>query len=49
LLIFAQWLRIARRIIQTDEQTIEEGIRIIAEELERGKYTNSSPKSFFRF
>lgn len=36
-------------IIRTDEQAIEEGIRIIAEELEHGKYSNSSPKPFFRF
>ncbi|WP_171686521.1 aminotransferase-like domain-containing protein [Paenibacillus planticolens] len=35
-------------IIRTDEQEIEEGIRIIAEELERARYTSSSPKPFFR-
>ncbi|WP_245987671.1 PLP-dependent aminotransferase family protein [Cohnella lupini] len=34
-------------IIRTDEQEIEEGIRIIAEELERAQYTSSSPKPFF--
>ncbi|MDF2713623.1 MAG: GntR family transcriptional regulator [Paenibacillus sp.] len=35
-------------IIRTNEQNIEEGIRIIAEELERAEYTSSSPKPFFR-
>ncbi|MCR8655938.1 aminotransferase-like domain-containing protein [Paenibacillus endoradicis] len=35
-------------IIRTDEQAIEEGIRIIAEEVENSRYTNNSPKSFFR-
>lgn len=37
-------------IIRTDEQDIEEGIRIIAEELERAEYTqqmSSSPKPVF--
>lgn len=35
-------------IIRTDEQDIEEGIRIIAEELERAQYTSRSPKPFYR-
>ncbi|SEG71541.1 PLP-dependent aminotransferase family protein [Paenibacillus sp. UNC499MF] len=35
-------------IIRTDERDIEEGIRIIAEELERTPITSSSPKPFFR-
>ncbi|WP_256762090.1 PLP-dependent aminotransferase family protein [Cohnella sp. WQ 127256] len=35
-------------IIRTDEHDIEEGIRIIAEELERTQYTSSIPKPFFR-
>ncbi|MDU0201705.1 aminotransferase-like domain-containing protein [Paenibacillus sp. MAH-36] len=33
-------------IIRTDEQDMEEGIRIIAEELERAQPTSSSPKPF---
>ncbi|GAA3406782.1 hypothetical protein GCM10020370_35180 [Paenibacillus hodogayensis] len=36
-------------IIRTDEHDIEEGIRIIAEELERTRSTSSLPKPFFRF
>lgn len=35
-------------IIRTDEQAIEEGLRIIAEELKQAEYTSSSPKPFFR-
>lgn len=35
-------------IIRTDEKDIEEGIRIIAEELKHSQYTSSSPKPFFR-
>ncbi|MCY9590574.1 PLP-dependent aminotransferase family protein [Paenibacillus chitinolyticus] len=35
-------------IIRTDEQQIEEGIRIISEELERAPLTGRSPKPFFR-
>ncbi|MFS0838764.1 hypothetical protein [Paenibacillus sp. 1P03SA] len=35
-------------IIRADERDIEEGIRIIAEELERAPITSSSPKPFFR-
>ncbi|MNI07853.1 valine--pyruvate transaminase [compost metagenome] len=35
-------------IIRTDEHDIEEGIRIIAEELERAQHTSNSPKPFFR-
>ncbi|GAA4830372.1 hypothetical protein GCM10023310_04290 [Paenibacillus vulneris] len=35
-------------IIRTDERDIEEGIRVIAEELERARFTSSSPKPIFR-
>ncbi|MDQ8734528.1 PLP-dependent aminotransferase family protein [Paenibacillus sp. LHD-38] len=35
-------------IIRSDEQAIEEGIRIIAEEMERVQHTNNFPKPFFR-
>ncbi|GKS13366.1 putative HTH-type transcriptional regulator YcxD [Paenibacillus chitinolyticus] len=35
-------------IIRTDEQQIEEGIRIISEEMERARLTSRSPKPFFR-
>jgi len=35
-------------IIRTDERDIEEGIRIIAEELEHAQQTSISPKPFFR-
>lgn len=35
-------------IIRTDEQDIEEGIRIIAEELEYAQYTSRSPKPFYQ-
>lgn len=34
-------------IIRADEHDIEEGIRIIAEELEHAQHTSSSPKPFF--
>ncbi|MEF3306865.1 hypothetical protein [Paenibacillus sp. GYB003] len=35
-------------IIRTDEQEIERGIRIVAEELERAQHTGSLPKPVFR-
>ncbi|MDT3426193.1 DNA-binding transcriptional MocR family regulator [Paenibacillus forsythiae] len=34
-------------IIRTDEHDIEEGVSILAEELERAQHTSSSPKPFF--